>query len=458
MLTVALYSHSRYLCGAERMLLNLALLLERNKSIRPILLTPGEGELICQARRHGLTCQIIPAAPWYLLLPGDMTAYRNGVIECSEALKKTFVDFNIDAVLVNTMTNVPAMLAAVALEIPSLLWVHGVIDSLLLPARTSEFATPHDELLLHCATRVIALSNYTSRFCTEVLGRDHIDTIANWTPVDPHFTAAPNKYHSRQFACLNTFDPHKGYATLLEAAALLKARRVAFELNLYGDGEVRGKMERQAHALELRDCVRFQGRTTNVQEVYDRSLGIINPAHAEPFGMTLIEAMARKTPVIATRSGGPADIIVDGQSGYLVDRGDATAIANRMQALLESPYVAQCLGEEGFRRVCTHFNEEIARTAFLPVIEDAVSNFQGYLPAVKTLMKIYRLWLDQTAGSSPPPASTARLANGSVHMAVRLAKGSIRRTKSLAKQALAALGVRDAARTMNRLLWTVVCR
>ena len=125
--------------------------------------------------------------------------------------------------------------------------------------------------------------------------------------------------------------------------------------------------------------------------------------------MTLIEPMARKTPVVATRCGGPSDIVVDGQCGYLVDRGDAAAMADRMQALLESPELAQRLGEAGPRRVCAHFSEETAQAAFLPVIEGAVRDFHGYDPAVKTLAKIYRLWLDQAAGGPARPASACAL-------------------------------------------------
>ena len=379
---------------------------------------PGEGELIAAARRHGLHARDRPRAAVVLASAGSMKHYGRGVQDCCEALKKMLVDLNSDAVLVNTMTSVPAMLAAVELDLPSLLWVHGVLDSLLLPERSSEFAVPHDELLLHSATRVIALPNFTSDYCTQVMQRTRLDVIPNWTPVDPHFTAPPDKYRSRRFACLNTFDPHKGHATLLEAAALLKARKAPFELHLYGDGPVRGEMKRRAAALGLQDCVRFQGRTANVCEVYDSSLCVVNPADVEPFPMTLIEPMARKTPVVATRCGGPSDIVVDGQCGYLVERGDAAAMADRMQALLESPELAQRLGEEGFRRVCSHFNEETAQAAFLPVIEAAVRDFRGYDPAVKTLTKIYRLWLDQAARGPALPTTGFALDGGS-HAEVR---------------------------------------
>jgi glycosyltransferase involved in cell wall biosynthesis len=338
------------------------------------------------------------------------------------------------------MTSVPAMLAAVELDLPSLLWVHGVADSQLLPERSSEFATPHDELLLHSATRVIALPNFTSDYCAQVLRRTSLDVIPNWTPVDPHFTAGPDKYRSRRFACLNTFDPHKGYATLLAAAALLKTRKTLFELHLYGDGPLRNEIERRAAALGLHDCVCFQGRTANVNEVYDGSLGVINPADVEPFPMTLIEPMARKTPVVATRSGGPNDIVVDGQTGYLVERGDGAAMADRMQALLESPDLAQRLGEGAFRRARTQFSEETAQAAFLPVVEGAVRDFGGYDPAVTTLSKIYRLWLEQAADGLSLPTSYSLSAARSLQRAAGMAEGCLRQARALGQRVMALLG------------------
>jgi glycosyltransferase involved in cell wall biosynthesis len=439
MLTAALFSHSRYLCGAERMLLNLALLMERTGAVRPVLLVPGEGELTTAARREGIACRLVPQPPWYLLPPGDLRDYCRGVRDCREALKKTLVDINSDIVVVNTMTNVPAMLAAVDLDLPSVLWVHGVIDSLLVPERSSEFATPHDELLLHSATRVIALSNYTSDFCSRVMRRQRLDVVHNWTPVEPDFVPAENKYHSRQFICLNTFDPHKGHETLLDAAALLKKRGHLFEIHLYGDGQVRGEMERRTAELGLGDYIRFRGRTTEVERVYDESLCLLNPAQVEPFGMTLIEAMARKTPVIATRSGGPEDIVVDGETGSLVDRGDAMALADRMATLLQSPELARSQGEAGHRRVLAKFHEDTARASLLPLIEEAVRDFRGYEPAVRALSNIYQLWIAQSPTIAAPtahslPAIAAVTATGTMDKATRLARAAVRRTRSLAKR------------------------
>jgi glycosyltransferase involved in cell wall biosynthesis len=440
-LTLALFSHSPHLCGAERMLVNLAILLQRSKVVHPVLLIPGEGALSAEAMRQGLHHVLIPAPPWYLLPPTDMDDYCRGVQACCEALRTVLVDLNSDAVLVNTLTSVPAMLAAVELDLPSLLWVHGVLDSLLLPERSSEFAEPQDELLLHSATRVITLPNFTSDFCARVMHRTDLDVIPNWTPVDPYFAAPLEKYRSRRLTCLNTFDSHKGHATLLKAAALLKARKATFELDLYGDGPLRGEMQSRAAALGLQDCVRFPGRTMNVGELYDRTLCAVNPADVEPFGMTLIEAMARKTPVVATRCGGPGDIVVDGRCGYLVERGDAAAMADRLQALLESPELARRMGEEGFGRACAQYNEETAAAAFLPVIQAAIGDFQGYGPAVKTLVRLERLGSALSAGKPLPAARGGHAATNSLQRTARLVKGGLRRTKILGQRLLAALGL-----------------
>jgi hypothetical protein len=190
----------------------------------------------------------------------------------------------------------------------------------------------------------------------------------------------------------------------------------------------------------LQDCVRFPGRTSQVNEVYDSALCVINPADVEPFPMTLIEPLARKTPVLATRCGGPSDIVADGQCGYLVDRGDAAKMADRMHALLESPELAQRLGEEGYRRASAHFSEEAAQAAFLPVIEAAIRDFHGYEPAIKTLTKFYRLGLGQAAGSARAKLASRWTAD-SLRRAAQMAKGGLRRTRALGRRVLTLFGL-----------------
>lgn len=76
----------------------------------------------------------------------------------------------------------------------------------------------------------------------------------------------------------------------------------------------------------------------------------------EGFGLTIIEAMALRKPVIATNIPGPSDIVVDCETGYLVPPGDINAMTEKIVYLLENPFEAKKMGEKGSKRAEEHFN------------------------------------------------------------------------------------------------------
>ena len=75
----------------------------------------------------------------------------------------------------------------------------------------------------------------------------------------------------------------------------------------------------------------------------------------EPFGLVPLEAMACSKPIIATRSGGLSESVVDGVTGFLIPKEDATLLADRLTTLLERPELARRMGETGRRYVEEHF-------------------------------------------------------------------------------------------------------
>jgi alpha-maltose-1-phosphate synthase len=85
------------------------------------------------------------------------------------------------------------------------------------------------------------------------------------------------------------------------------------------------------------------------------------PSIYEPFGLVILEAMACETPVVASRVGGIPEIVVEGETGYLVDLdpadldGFASALAERMEKLLSDPTTAARMGKAGRERVLQHF-------------------------------------------------------------------------------------------------------
>jgi starch synthase len=85
------------------------------------------------------------------------------------------------------------------------------------------------------------------------------------------------------------------------------------------------------------------------------------PSIYEPFGLVVLEAMACETAVVASRVGGIPEIVVEGDTGYLVDYNPADTVgfvaglAARIQQLLNDPALAEGMGKAGRERVVRHF-------------------------------------------------------------------------------------------------------
>ena len=98
---------------------------------------------------------------------------------------------------------------------------------------------------------------------------------------------------------------------------------------------------------------------------YRRSDILINPSLCEAFGMSLVEAMACRCPVIATRVGGMIDIISEGQNGVLVERDDPKALAEAILELLCNPERRQAMGIYGRQKILELFTwQRIADSLF----------------------------------------------------------------------------------------------
>ena len=122
--------------------------------------------------------------------------------------------------------------------------------------------------------------------------------------------------------------PEKGQDVLLEALARLRARGMHAALTLVGSGPADARLHDLAERLRLGDSVRFAGTLTGddlVAVLADSDLFVL-PSLREGFGVALVEAMATGLPAVATRSGGPADI-VRAPDGILVQPGDPDALA-----------------------------------------------------------------------------------------------------------------------------------
>jgi glycosyltransferase involved in cell wall biosynthesis len=88
-----------------------------------------------------------------------------------------------------------------------------------------------------------------------------------------------------------------------------------------------------------------------VMAAWDKALfGVLPSQFPEPLGTVVFEAMSRGKPVVATKPGGQTDMVVDGETGFVVDRGDVAGLARAMQRLIGDPDLRVRLGEAARRR------------------------------------------------------------------------------------------------------------
>ncbi len=164
--------------------------------------------------------------------------------------------------------------------------------------------------------------------------------------------------------------PWKGQHVFLKAAARVAAREPRARFLVVGgticsreEGYARGLRE-QASALEISDRVIFTGRRTDMPAVFSASDIVVHCSlEPEPFGRVVAEAMAAGRAVIATRSGGVADVYEDGVSGLGHESGDVAGLAGAILRLAGDAGLREALGRAGAERAGALMSGEASATA-----------------------------------------------------------------------------------------------
>jgi N-acetyl-alpha-D-glucosaminyl L-malate synthase BshA len=104
-------------------------------------------------------------------------------------------------------------------------------------------------------------------------------------------------------------------------------RQIPAVLVLVGDGPDRDRAENEAERLGLRSQVRFLGTVDAIADVMHAADLFILPSSSESFGLSALEAMACGVPVVASRVGGLPEVVLDGETGYLIDPSDIDGYA-----------------------------------------------------------------------------------------------------------------------------------
>jgi phosphatidylinositol alpha-1,6-mannosyltransferase len=154
-------------------------------------------------------------------------------------------------------------------------------------------------------------------------------------------------------------EPSKGHDVMLRALPLIRARLPQVQWVVIGDGPLRPRYERMAHAFGVSEQVRFVGALQDDERdswfdaahLFAMPSRLSSTGGGEGFGIVYLEAAAHNLPVVAGNVGGAVEAVLDGVTGVLVDPTDHLAVADAITDLLLDPKRAERLGRAGAARV-----------------------------------------------------------------------------------------------------------
>ncbi len=220
-------------------------------------------------------------------------------------------------------------------------------------------------LLSKLAFRVISVSqDALQRSIADGIAADRARVIRNG--VDLARFAYTGPYPAGPAVLVARLSPEKDVATLIRAMGhardLWGSQEPRLALEVIGDGAERAELESLSRCSGLQDMIHFLGERRDIPARLARASMFILPSLTEGVSLTLLEAMARGLPVVATRVGGNLEVVVDGKTGILVPPRDPAALAAAMVRLAQNPQLGQEMGRCGRERVEREFSiQEMVR-------------------------------------------------------------------------------------------------
>lgn len=158
-----------------------------------------------------------------------------------------------------------------------------------------------------------------------------------------------SELENKRFIAVGRLEPQKNYPDMIRAWAMVAEKYPDWHLDIFGSGSQEKKLRRLIDSLGLGSCVHLMGRTEDIQSEMLNSSGLLLSSRFEGFPMVLLEAQAAGLPIVSYSCPcGPAEIVEDGKSGFLVPAGNVKGLSEGVCKLIGSPKMMYDFGEASF--------------------------------------------------------------------------------------------------------------
>lgn len=317
-----------------------------------VILAGGHGVFHERARKMGLASKALD----HLVREISPVTDARGILELRRHLKALGPDL---VHVHSSKAGVSGRLAAKSLGIPAIFTAHGWAFTEGVSPRRRRVYRFIERCMARISSKIITVSEYDRRLAlaSGVAGEDMVQTIHNGIPA---LSGAPGKPMSDDAAVrlimVARFHEPKDHQTLLKA--LNHVQTAAWRLELVGDGPLLMPARALSEALGLDDRVSFSGACDDVPERLAAADLFVLVSDWEGLPLSILEAMRAGLPVIASNVGGVSEALVDGETGFLVERKSVDQLADAISQLVASRALRERMGEHGKQRYARHFSVE----------------------------------------------------------------------------------------------------
>jgi glycosyltransferase involved in cell wall biosynthesis len=182
--------------------------------------------------------------------------------------------------------------------------------------------------------------------------------------------------HRKILGYVGRLSVEKGVTYLIDALARLKVKQAEVHLLIVGEGEQRANLQAQVESLGLRQAVKFLGERGDARQIIGALDLLVLPSLTEGLPNVVLEAFAYKTPVVATAVGGVPELVIDGETGWLVPPRDPHALAQAILDALANPEEARRRAENAYKHLLENFTVEKQVDKWEQALQAAVENWR----------------------------------------------------------------------------------
>lgn len=312
--------------------------------------------------------------------------------ETTAAYLKVFRERKVEAVLAEYgETGVQVMYAAEQAGIPLIVHFHGYDASVKSVLEEHRETYPR---MFSKAAALVAVSLAMKRKLIE-LGAPPQKVYHNAYGVDCHrFGGADPSAAPPLFVAVGRFTEKKAPQITISAFAKVLGVCPDASLRMVGEGPLLEECRALAKNLGIVHAIDFMGGQQHsvVQREMQGARCFVQHSVVAPSGdcegtpVSILEAGATGLPVVSTRHGGIPDVVIEGQTGFLVDEGDSSGMANRMMQLAEQPGLAGVMGSAARKHITDNFSKYQSITKLWNIIESCIGikeSVQDFSPNVR---------------------------------------------------------------------------